>query len=104
MKDITFTCLKRVEYFNNIGDDALHDIMYNCITENCPKGTYFQEPGDEEHPLCMLLEGQIRVFTYVDTNARLNKEGDVFEIEKLGRGSIINHRTIFHNYDQEVFF
>ena len=82
----------------------MHDIMYSLITQNCAKGTYLQEPGDDEHGLFLLLEGQVRVFTYVDTNARLNKEGDEFELEKLNRGSIINYRTIFHAYDQEVFF
>ena len=52
----------------------------------------------------MLLEGQVKVFTYVDTNARLNKEGEEFELDKLNRGSIINYRSMFQCYDQEVFY
>lgn len=105
MKDIMFICLNRIEYFKDIGDDALHDIMYNSITQNCAKGSYLQEPGDDEHGLFLLLEGQVKVFTYVDTIARLNKTGDEFELEKLNRGSIINYRSIFSQaYDQEVFF
>lgn len=38
MKRFTKKSIQRVEYFKNIGDDALHDIIYNLKIKMFKKG------------------------------------------------------------------
>ena len=88
--------MRKVEFFNGIGDNATHDIMYSFIGENFSKDEYLQEPGENATNLFFLQEGVIEIETKCD---------DIdFTLEKLFRGSVINYRTFFMEEDGQVYY
>jgi len=66
MKRFIVKSIEKVEYFRDIGEDALHDIIYNLKGRKCLKGTILQEPGDNATKLFFLEDGVIEIFTYTD--------------------------------------
>tara|TARA_B110000285_G_C14904773_1_gene505008 strand:+ start:481 stop:816 length:336 start_codon:yes stop_codon:yes gene_type:complete len=97
MKRFTKKNIQRVDYFKNIGDDALHDIIYNLKIKMFKKGDILQSPGDNATSLFFLQDGVIEIFTQTENNHE-------FILEKLFRGSIINFRTFFMEDDGKVFY
>lgn len=89
--------MRQIEYFNQISDDASHEVMYSFIGGNYPKDTYLQCPGDNATSLYFLQEGVIEIETKCDNEVE-------FTLEKLFRGSVINYRTFFMEEDGMVYY
>lgn len=89
--------IQKVEYFRDIGDAALHDIIYNLKALKFNKNDILQKPGDNATELFFLQDGVIEIFTRTENNFE-------FVLEKLFRGSIINYRTFFMEEDGKVFY
>ena len=88
MKRFITDSIQKVEYFKDIEDDALHDIIYNLSVQKYYKDDLLQQPGDNATTLFFLQDGVIEIFTKTENNHE-------FVLEKLFRGSIINYRTFF---------
>ena len=100
MKKFQKKSLEKVEYFRDIGDDALHDIIYNLDTQKFSKHDILQKPGDNAEKLFFLLDGVIEIYTMLEND----ENGQEFIVEKLFRGSIINYRTFFMEDDGKVYY
>ena len=96
LKRFMVKSIQKIEYFKDIGDDALHDIIYNLNGENFNKGDILQKPGEDATSLFFLQAGVIEI--------TIETEGHEFVIEKLFRGSIINYRTFFLEEHGEVYY
>lgn len=46
MKRFIIQSLEKIEYFQDIGEDALHDIIYNLQTKKFQEDEILQCPGD----------------------------------------------------------
>ena len=66
MKKFQQTSLEKVEYFKDIGNDALHDIIYNLDTQKFSKNDILQKPGDNAEKLFFLLDGVIEIYTMLE--------------------------------------
>ena len=97
MKIFIKNSIQKVEYFQNIGDDALHDIIYNLSVQKYNKYELLQQPGDNATTLYFLQDGVIEIFTKTEHDHE-------FVLEKLFRGSIINYRTFFMEESGKVFY
>ena len=97
MKRFIVENLQKVDYFKDIGNDALHDILYNLQAKKFQRNEILQEPGDNATSLFFLQDGVIEIFTKTENN-------HVFMLEKLFRGSIINHRTFFMEEGGQVYY
>lgn len=81
----------------DIGNDALHDIMYSLEVKKFNKGDILQKPGDNATVLYFIQDGVVEILTETEG-------GHEFVLEKLFRGSIINYRTFFMEDDGKVFY
>lgn len=97
MKRFISENIQKVDYFKDVGDDALHDIIYNLKTKKYQQNEILQEPGDNATSMFFLQDGVIEIFTKTENN-------HVFMLEKLFRGSIINYRTFFMEDDGKVYY
>ncbi len=87
-------CLKKVDYFNGLSEDAIHDLMYNMELKHYSAGEILQKPGDIEQHLIFIQDGCVEVYLELD--------GNKFAFERLYRGSIINYRSWFMENKAEV--
>lgn len=87
MKKFMKDSINRIEYFQNVNDDAIHDVLYNMETETMPAGSLLFEPGDETKEMLLIQDGVIEVYT--------SFENHTFVIERLYRGSILNFRNFY---------
>lgn len=95
MKKFLIHMLERVDYFQRIGEDAIHDIIYSLENHFYDTGEYLQKPGDTSDMMYFVLEGQVEVYTKF--------ENLKFVIENLYKGSIINYRLFFMKEPSKVF-
>lgn len=78
--------LKTIDYLKNIPDEAIVKIIFGLEFAKFDKGSKIFEK-DEVANVCWLLEGgMVEIYTMMD-------RGVEFVIERLYRGSIINHRS-----------
>jgi hypothetical protein len=89
--------LQKIDYFQDIGDDALHDIVYSLQTAQFSQGDVLQEPGANATTLFFLQDGVIEISTKIENEHE-------FVLEKLFRGSVINYRTFFMEDSGKVFY
>jgi len=54
MKEFVIKSISSIPYLKNIGDDAVHDIIYNLKGTQFNKGEILQEPGDNATSLYFL--------------------------------------------------
>lgn len=57
MKKFLIHMLERVDYFQRIGEDAIHDIIYSLENHFYDTGEYLQKPGDTSDMMYFVLEG-----------------------------------------------
>jgi signal-transduction protein with cAMP-binding, CBS, and nucleotidyltransferase domain len=53
----------KIDFFKEISDDAIHEIIYNLKGEKFNRGEILMEPGDNASTLYFLQDGVIEVFT-----------------------------------------
>ena len=89
-------CLKKIEYFQGVSEEAIHDVMYNMEVINYQVGDILQKPGDVASTLLFVQDGVVEVYAEFDDH-------QPFVIERLFRGSMINYRTWFMEDNGQVF-
>jgi len=87
--------LEKVEYFRDIGQDAIHDVLYGLKGAKYEPGDILQEPGDDATKLFILQSGLVEVYT--------SFEEYEFSLSKLFKGSILNYRTFFMENEGKVY-
>jgi len=76
-----------VEYLKNCGDDMIYDIIFSLHQETFEKDSIVLQANQPADKIYFLEEGQIELYTTF--------EGNDFVIEKLEKGSVLNHRAFF---------
>lgn len=79
--------LRRISYLQRIPTYILSAIAFIMKHEHLDKGTFLRKKRGEEAKLYLIQSGFIEIFTIVDNELK-------FVIDKLYRGSILNH-TLF---------
>jgi len=79
--------IKRVPYLENIDEACLFDIIFALTVSSEERGAEVLGPEDKTTALMILAEGLVDVFTTFESNE--------FIVDKLGRGTVLNHRTFF---------
>ena len=87
MKQFLKQSLKKVDYFKEVDDKLLHEVIYNMELKHCQEGEILQRPGDLARDLYFVQDGVIEVYADFDSHN--------FVVERLFRGSIINYRNWF---------
>lgn len=95
LKKFILTALQKIDYFQGVGEDALHDILYNLQSYKCEKGMILQVPTDEASSMLFIQNGILEVYAEI--------EKQEFIIERLYKGSIINHRTFFQQEQATLY-
>ena len=62
MKKFIVKSIDQVEYFKNIEEAPLHDIMYNLTVQKYTKGDILQRPGELSDKLYFLQNGVIEIY------------------------------------------
>lgn len=75
-------------------EETLHELMYTLRKKFYNKHDIIQNPGDDASTLLFIQAGCIEIYTMC--------EGHFFLLERLFRGSCINFRTFFMEYEGVV--
>ena len=79
--------IKRVDYLQKINDDIFFDIMFALQPKTYEKEETVLEEDHSADSLLFIEEGCLEVYTHFEANE--------FVIERLFRGSALNHRAFF---------
>jgi CRP-like cAMP-binding protein len=79
--------LNQVDFFKNLPKIVKNDFIFNMRQTTFDKGSYLYRIGDESAELYLIQSGQLQIQTTME-------KGQTFVIEKLFRGSIINHNSV----------
>jgi signal-transduction protein with cAMP-binding, CBS, and nucleotidyltransferase domain len=79
--------LNRLEYFNGIKKETLHQIFYKLSPKVYDSNSFIFSPGEELTKLLLLVNGVVEFVTEFD--------GNEFVIDRVFSGSIINYRNFF---------
>ena len=77
--------LRKIPYMQRVDRDAFHDVLYNMQQETCEKGTFIFKEQEKSTGLFIVKSGIIEVTVMI--------EGSSLAIERLYRGSVINHNA-----------
>jgi uncharacterized protein YrzB (UPF0473 family) len=87
--------LERIPYFQDIGNEAIYDVMFTLTKRFCEKGEIIQNVGENANSnMYIILNGMVELFTHFEEHP--------FVLERLWRGSVINYRTFFQEYETQV--
>lgn len=86
--------LEKVPYFQDIGNEAIYDVMFTLKKRFCEKGQILQNIDEDADTMYVVLNGMIELYTYF--------EEQIFVLERLWRGSVMNYRTFFQEYEAQV--
>jgi len=87
--------LRELPFFVDIEEWTLHRIVYQMKRRILDKGTLLYKAQEEVNHFRIVQDGIIDVFTFF--------EGKEFIIERLMRGSLMNHRSFFLEEHAVVF-
>ena len=76
-----------VDYLKNCGEDLIYNIIFSLQQEVFEKDSIVLHANTQADKIYFVEEGQIELYTVF--------EGNEFVIEKLDRGSVLNHRAFF---------
>jgi len=86
--------IKKVPYFKDIGDEAIYDLLFTLSKRFCKKGEIIQNVGEDATTMYIVLNGMIELYTQFEKHN--------FILERLWRGSVMNYRTFFQEYEAQV--
>lgn len=72
----------------------MQEVIYNLKPRKFQRGEILFRVNDPASSVFFVAEGQVELYTYF--------EGHEFVIEKLNRGSALNHRAFFMEDDMQV--
>ena len=78
--------LKTIDYLKNIPNETITEIIFSIEFAKFDKGSKIFEKDEVANVLWLLEGGMVEIYTIMD-------RGVEFVIERLYRGSIINHRS-----------
>jgi len=87
-------CMDKISYFKHLSIQTKHEILYKFYKINLEKGGYLYKINDTASQLFIIQSGCVEVTHTV--------ENEPFVIEKLCRGSIINHRSFLLADDNDT--
>lgn len=79
--------VRRVEYLDKVPEDIMIDLIFSLKTKTFSKEEVILTPGDNIEAIYFIEEGAIEVSTEFEQN--------VFILDVLGAGSVINYRAVF---------
>ena len=79
--------VRSVDYLKNCSEDLIYDIVFSLQLENFEKDSIVLQTNNQADKIYFIEEGQVELYT--------SFEGNEFVIERLDRGSVINHRAFF---------
>lgn len=81
--------LRKVSYMKNLDIDIFHEIMFNFNQETFDKGTNLFVEKDRSDKMFVIKSGILEITVKV--------EGFNMAVERLYRGSVLNHRSFLVN-------
>lgn len=79
--------LRKVSYLRNASHDVIYNLIFSMTQQNFEKDQIILAERQLSDSLLLIEEGEVEIFT--------NLENNEFVIERLDKGSIINHKTCF---------
>ena len=79
--------IKRVEYLDRVPDDILFDLIFSMQYISFEKDQHVLSKNQRITSIQFIEEGIVEVWTSFD--------GNLFRIDTLGPGTIINYRSVF---------
>lgn len=78
--------LTSIDYMQGIPEDAMNEMIFSFTPEQLEKGQIIFEVGDEANEMFIIQNGMVEIYTTMEN-------GVDFVIERLYRGSVMNHRS-----------
>ncbi|CDW83695.1 cyclic nucleotide-binding protein [Stylonychia lemnae] len=77
--------LKKVQYLKSLDEDIFHEVMFNFTQETFDRGAFLFKESEQSNAMFVVKNGIVEISCQIE-----NQE---LVIERLYRGSIINHRS-----------
>jgi CRP-like cAMP-binding protein len=77
--------LRKVKYMESLDSDIFHEVMFNFKQETFEKGAFLFKEKDLSNAMFLIKSGIVEITCKVEAHDLV--------IERLYRGSIINHRS-----------
>lgn len=90
MTTFLLSSIEKIDYFNNVSEKTKRDIVYSLNPVNFDKGGLLFKPGDEADAMYIVDSGVVEVYIVMD-------KGVEFVVDRLYKGSVINHRAFLFN-------
>ena len=80
------SALKTIEYLEKVPDDTINKIIFSMTFAKFDKGSKIFQVDETSVMMQIIQNGMVEIYTTMDN-------GVEFVIERLYRGSVINHRS-----------
>jgi CRP-like cAMP-binding protein len=80
------SALKTIDYLHNVPDDVINKIIFSMTFAKFDKGSKIFQVDETSHIMQIISNGMVEIYTTMDN-------GVEFVLERLYRGSIINHHS-----------
>ena len=80
------SALRTIEYLENVPDNTINKIIFSMSFVKFEKGSKIFQVDDTSFMMYIIQSGMVEIYTTMDN-------GVEFVIERLYRGSVINHRS-----------
>ena len=80
------SALKTIDYLQDVPDETLNKIIFSMTFAKFDKGSKIFQVDETSHIMQVIQNGMVEIYTTMDN-------GVEFVIERLYRGSVINHRS-----------
>lgn len=82
--------IDKINYFQSASEKTKRDIVFSLNPVNFDKGGLIFKPGDEADAMYIVDSGVVEIYILMD-------KGVEFVIDRLYKGSVINHRAFLFN-------